>query len=68
MLEVSKAKEAIFFTAPKDEVLRISKDYPRKIYYFGKYFSNKYRVFLTDNLIIKNYLSTDQILVQGKNF
>lgn len=61
-------KEGIFFSATRDEVLRISKEYPRKIYYMGRYFNRKYRVFFTDNLIIMNFLRAEQILVKGKGF
>ena len=60
--------EGIFFTANKDEILRISKEYPRKIWFMGKYFNHKYRVFFTDNLIVKNYINESQILVESKQF
>ena len=62
------SREGIFFSATKDEVLKISKEYPRKIYYMGRYFNRKYRVFFTDNLIIMNFLRAEQILVQSKDF
>lgn len=62
------SREGIFFSATKDEVLKISKEYPRKIYYMGRYFNRKYRVFFTDNLIVMNFLRAEQILVQSKDF
>jgi len=60
--------QGIFFNGTKEEVLRISKDYPRKIYFMGRYFNRKYRLFFTDNLIIRNYLNEANILVQSKKF
>lgn len=63
-----KSGEGIFFTANKEEILRISKEFPRKIYYFGKHYNNKYKLFFADSLIIKNYIDSDQILVESKTF
>jgi len=63
-----KSGQGIFFTANKEDVLRISRDYPRKIYFLGRYFNRKYKVFFTDNLIIKNLLNPDQILVESNAF
>lgn len=60
--------EGIFFSAEKDEILRISKEFPRKIFFFGKYFNRKYKVFFTDNLLIKNFLNSNQILVESNSF
>lgn len=60
--------QGIFFNAERDEVLRISKEYPRKIFFMGRYFNRKYKVFFTDNLIIKNLLNPDQILAESKSF
>lgn len=68
LLAGQKSGEGIFFTAEKDEILRISKEYPRKIYYLGRYFNRRYKVFFTDNLIIKNELNPDQILVESNSF
>lgn len=59
--------QGIFFTANKEEILRISKEFPRKIWFMGKYFNKKYRVFFTDNLLIKNWLNDEQILVEKRN-
>lgn len=60
--------QGIFFTATKEEALRISRDYPRKMYFLGRYFNRKYKVFFTDNLIIKNLLNPEQILVESNSF
>lgn len=63
-----KTGEGIFFTGTREEILRISSLYPRKIYYMGRYFNRKYKVFFTDNLLVMNLLRPDQILVQSKKF
>ena len=63
-----KTGEGIFFTSTKEDILKISKNFPRKIYYFGRYFNNKYRVFFSDSLLIQNFLNQDQILVSSKSF
>jgi len=56
-----------FFTLKnKEQVIALTKLYPKKIYYFGKYYS-KYRVFLTMDKMIKNFISTDQILLEKTN-
>jgi len=60
--------EGIFFSANKEEILRISQDYPRKLYFLGRYFNRKYKVFFSDNLIIKNYIDSKDILVEGSGF
>lgn len=61
-------KEGIFFHATKEEILRISKEFPRKIYYFGRYFNNRYNLFFSDSLMIKNYINSEDILVESNNF
>lgn len=63
-----KSGEGIFFTAMKEEILSISKDYPRKMYFFGRYFNNKYKVFFADSLMVKNFLDPQNILVESKSF
>lgn len=63
-----KSNAGIFFHSTKDAILRISKEYPRKIYFFGKYFNRKYKVFFTDNLIIKNYINEKDVLVSSSTF
>ena len=55
----------VFFNIKnKDELLRISKEYPGKIYYLGKYYDNKFRVCLCNNKMIKNYIEPSQILLE----
>ena len=53
-----------FHIKSKDELLKISKDFPGKIYYLGKYYDNKYKVCLCDNVLIKNYINPSQILLE----
>lgn len=64
----AKTGEGIFFAAEKEEILRISKEYPRKIWFMGRYFNRKYKIFFADKLIIKNYINLENILVQGNDF
>lgn len=55
----------IFFNIKsKDEFIKLSKNYPGKIYYLGKYYDNKFRVCLCSNNMIKNYILPDQILLE----
>lgn len=54
----------LFNIKSKDELLSISKEFPGKIYYLGKYYDNKFKVCLCNNNMIKNYISPDQILLE----
>lgn len=63
-----KSGEVVFFTATKESVMRLSRDYHRKIYFMGKYYNNKYKVFMTDSLMVKNFLHPEQILVESNSF
>lgn len=54
----------LFHIKSKDELLSISKEFPGKIYYLGKYYDNKFKVCLCNNNMIKNYISPDQILLE----
>lgn len=53
-----------FHIKSKDELLKISKEFPGKIYYLGKYYDNKYRVCICNNIMIKNYINPGQILLE----
>lgn len=53
-----------FHIKSKDELLKISKEFPGKIYYLGKYYDNKFRVCLCNNIMIKNYINPGQILLE----
>lgn len=60
--------EGIFFHMERDEAYRISKEYPRKIWFMGRYFKRKYKLFFTDKLLIKNFINPDQVLIEGSKF
>ncbi len=53
-----------FHIKSKDELVKLSKDFPGKIYYLGKYYDNKFRVCLCNNSMIKNYINPGQILLE----
>ena len=54
-----------FHIKSKDELLKISKEFPGKIYYLGKYYDNKSRVCICNNIMIKNYINPGQILLEN---
>ena len=59
------ADYGIFFhIKSKDELLKLSKEFPGKIWYLGKYYDNKFRVCLCNNKMIKNYINPGQILLE----
>lgn len=60
--------QGVFFTANKEEILRITKDYPRKVYFMGRYFNRRYKVFFADSLMIKNFIDTRDVLVESSSF
>lgn len=56
---------SVFFTVSnKEELLKISKEFPVKIYFLGKYYNNLINVCLCNNVMIKNYLKPSQILLE----
>lgn len=56
---------AVFFRVKnREEAEMITKDYPGRVWFMGKYFKNKYKVCLATNSMIKNFLNDDQILVE----
>lgn len=54
----------LFHIKSRDELLKLSRAFPGKIYYLGKYRNNKFRVCLCNNTMIKNYILPDQILLE----
>lgn len=63
--EARTSDYAVFFTiGSREEGLKLSKDFPGRIWYMGKYYSNKYNVCLSTNSIIKNFLRPEQILLE----
>lgn len=64
--EARNSDYSVFFTVKnREEIEQITKDYPGKVYYFGKYYNNKFRVCLATNKMVKNFISSDQILVEN---
>ena len=56
---------AVFFTVKnREEAENLTKDFPGKIWYFGKYYNNKYRVFLATHRSIRGFLNDDQVLLE----
>lgn len=56
---------AVFFTVKnKEDVERLTKDYPGKVWYFGKYYNNKYRICLATHRTVKGFLNENQILLE----
>lgn len=61
-----KDKYIYFFNIrDKQNLLTLSRNIGR-IYYFGKYYSMKYRVALTDNPNIQNFVGYENVLAEGK--
>lgn len=54
----------LFSISNKEELIRITKEFPDKIWYLGKYFNNVYRVCMCNNKMIKNYITDKQILLE----
>lgn len=63
-----KSGEGVFFSSTKEEILRVSREYPRKIWFMGRYFNRKYRVFFADSLLIKNFINEKDIMIAGSSF
>jgi len=60
------ADYSCFFTVKnKEELERITKEYPGKVWYFGKYYKNRYRVCLGTHAAIKTFLDPAQILLEN---
>lgn len=55
----------VYFNAVnKEQMLKLSSLAPFKIFYLGKYYSNKYKVMLCSNSMILNYIDRNDILYQ----
>lgn len=65
MREARLSDYACLFTVKnREEAESISKDYPGKIWYLGKYYNNRFRVCLATNSMIKNLMNKEQILIE----
>lgn len=63
--ESRKSDYSVLFNfSNKEELIRISKEFPDKIWFLGKYYNNTYNVCLCNNKMIKNYLKPSQILLE----
>ena len=59
------ADYAVFFTIRnREEGETLSKEYPGKIWYLGKYYNNKYRVCLATHRTIRGFLNDNQVLLE----
>lgn len=54
----------LFNIRSRDHAHQLSKEFPDKIWYLGKYYNNKYRVCMSDNKMIKNFIDRDDILLE----
>jgi len=62
------SKYAVFFNVQSYEnALSISKEYPGRIWYLGKYYNNKYRVCLALNETIKAFINDSDIILEKEN-
>lgn len=48
----------------RDELIRLSREFSGKIYYLGKYYGSRFKVCLVNNPMIKNYIQSNQILLE----
>lgn len=63
--EARTSEYAVFFTIKnRQHGEQLTKDYPGKIWFMGKYYDNKYRVCLATHPVIKGFLDPDQILLE----
>ena len=56
---------AVFFNADsKEQLMRITRESGIKVWYFGKYFNNRFKVALCTNKMILNFISPEDILIE----
>lgn len=66
MREARKSDYAVFFTIKnKEDGLALSKDFPGKIWYLGKYYNNRFRLCLCTHKEIKGFLNEDEVLLES---
>lgn len=69
---IQKSKEGIIFDCSVDSAKYLSRFYPRKIYFLGKYLNKRYSIMACDSLIVKNYFNRVSqkitILSESKDF
>lgn len=65
MKAARQSEYAVFFTIKnREEAERLTRDYPGKIWFMGKYYNNKYRVCLATNRTIRGLLNDNQVLLE----
>lgn len=63
--ESRKSDYSVFFNVSnKEELTKISREFPDKIWYLGKYFNNTLKVCMCNNKMIKNFINKSQILLE----
>lgn len=63
--EARESDYAVFFTVKnKEEAMQLTRDFPGRVWYFGKYYNNKYRVCLCTYRTVKGFLDIEQILLE----
>jgi len=66
--EARTSKYGIFFTVGgRDELLALSKEYPGKLWFLGKYYKNRFKLCLCTHPGIKLLLHPDRILLEQTN-
>lgn len=64
--EMKSTGYGIFFTIKnREEAEALTKSFPGKVWFMGKYYKNKFRVCFCSNKMIKNWLSPEQILLEN---
>lgn len=60
-----QSEYAIFFTIKnREEGERLTKDFPGKVWFMGKYYNNKFKVCLAVHPVVKGFLNPSQILLE----
>lgn len=55
--QMQKEKQAHIVHMHVEHAFKVSKQYPRKLYFLGRYYNNSHIVFAQDSLLLKNYLT-----------
>lgn len=70
--DMQKSKQGIIFNCTTETATELSKLFPRKIYYLGKYYNNRFSLMACDSLLVKNYFDKVngkvKILAESKSF
>lgn len=67
--QMNKTKQGVLIHMQVEHQFKVSKKYPRKLWFLGRYINSSFIVFQQDSLEIKNYLDVPhKILAQGSSF